>query len=83
MSESKEIHDQLLNLQDAVDRHEDAINEDAADIRKIKDDLALIAEAVSKINIAAYRGSRHPTHQQALMRLRDIVIALSETYRLS
>jgi hypothetical protein len=37
----------LLDLQHAVGKHETAVAEDAKDIRKIKEHLALVTEALS------------------------------------
>jgi hypothetical protein len=69
--------DEWRNLEHSVERHEEAVNQDAADIRKIKEQIGLIAEALEKIEIVVYR-SGHPTHENPLRRLKEIVTKLSE-----
>ena len=40
------------NLEHSVERHEEAVNQGATDIRKIKEQIGLIAEALGKIEMS-------------------------------
>ena len=68
------------DIQHSVERHETAVTEDAKDIRKIQEQLALIVEALSKLEFLIYK-SGHPTQEEAIARLKEIVGKLSGDFR--
>jgi hypothetical protein len=60
VASQKNLSSVWRNLEHSVERHEEAVNQDAADIRKIKEQIGLIAEALEKIESVAYRRASNP-----------------------
>jgi hypothetical protein len=65
-----------IDIEHKVDRHDTAIDEDAKDIRKIKEQLALVIEALSTLEGLTYK-SGHPSQAKPLERLKEIIARLS------
>jgi hypothetical protein len=66
--------DELKNLEHSVERHEEAVNQDAADIAQIKRQIALIIEALENLDVYKFQGLEHHNRGEAARdRYREIV----------
>lgn len=66
--------DEWRNLEHSVQRHEEAVNQDAAEIGQLKREVALIIEALEKLDVYKFQGLEHTTGGEAARdRYREIV----------
>jgi hypothetical protein len=66
--------DELKNLEHSVERHELAVNQDAAGIEGLKREVALIIEALENLDVYKFQGLEHHERGEAARdRYREIV----------
>jgi len=73
--------DEWTNLEHAVDRHEAAVIEEATAIAQVRREIALIIEALEKIELYNFQGlEKHPGGEAARDRYREIVEQLKASH---
>ena len=71
----------LTNIENAVDRTEAAIIEEATAIARLRREVALIIEALEKLDLATFQGlENHPQGEAARARYREIVEQLRASH---
>jgi len=74
--------DELKNIEHSVERHEEAVNQDAAEIEQIKREFALLIEALENLDVYLFQGLNHTTRGEAGRdRYREIVKELKESHK--
>jgi hypothetical protein len=66
--------DEWKNLEHSVERHDEAVNQDAADIAQIKRAIESIIEALENLDVYLFQGLNNTTRGEAARdRYREIV----------
>jgi hypothetical protein len=69
------------NLEHSVERHEEAVNQDATDIAQNKRQIALIIEALENLDVYKFQGMEHHERgEKARDRYREIVKELKASH---
>lgn len=73
--------DEWTYLEHAVDRHEAVVIEEATAIAQLRGEIALIIEALEKIELSNFQGlENHPQGERARDRYREIVEQLKASH---
>jgi hypothetical protein len=77
------VADVLTSIENAVDRTEAAVIEEATAIARLRREVALIIEALEKLDLAKFQGlENHPAGEAARARYREIVEQLKASHSL-
>ena len=75
------VADALTNIENAVDRTEAAVIEEATAIARLRREVALIIEALEKLDLAKFQGlENHSQGEAARVRYREIVEQLRASH---
>jgi hypothetical protein len=75
------VDDELTNIENAVDRTEAAVIEEATAIARLRREIALIIEALEKLDLAKFQGLENHTQGEAARdRYREIVEQLKASH---
>jgi hypothetical protein len=73
--------DNLIDIQHTLSRHEVAVNEDAAEIKKLKAAMKLLVELLERLDLYKFQGMEHTTAgEQARDRIREITKELKALF---
>jgi hypothetical protein len=75
------VADELTNIENAVERTKAAVIEEATAITRLRREIALIIEALEKLDLAKFQGlENHPQGEAARDRYREIVEQLKASH---